>query len=191
MNFKSLVTIALATATIAIALPTFSQSSSSVGGDRVTFSCQNVFDPASGTQIPATVAWRPQRQKNVIFLYWKSDFFSAAGWDPQARCEEVSPKFQAAYDSDRFNYLTNGKVGAYPVICAAVERIGETCNQDNFLFTLKKEADGSKAVDNLMGIFKGDTRKARYESSQEEGKIYVSIDKFLLEAPAIEENASN
>ena len=190
MNVKSLSTVALATATLALAAPTFIQSANSSAGDRVSFSCQNIFEPASGVQIPATVAWVPQRSKNVPIVYWKSDYFKKSGWGGAERCQKVSPKFQTFYDSDRLNYLTHGKVGAYPIICAAVTDNGETCNGNNQLFTLKRGTEGDEAIKQLMNIFEGSSAGPSYQNSG--NQAYVSFDEFLLIAPALEEqNASN
>ena len=190
MNFKSLLTVFLATATLAISAPIFSQTANPSAGGSVSFSCQNIFEPGSETKIPATVAWVPQRSQNVPIVYWKSEFFSAADWNPQARCEEVTPKFQANYDSDRLNYLTNGMNGPYPVICAAITDNGEICNGDNQLFQLKRKAEGNLAIAKLMNIFEGGVAEPLYQNSG--SQAYVSFNEFLLKAPAIEEqNASN
>lgn len=184
MKLKSVLGIALATAIITAAIPSFSQSASE---DRVSFFCKAMFDNAAGEQIPATVAWVPQRNQNVPIIYWKSDYFEAAGWDGQKRCGEVTPKFQTFLDNNRLNYLTHGKVGPYPVICAVGTQNGETCNADNQLFQLKQEADGDNALQSLMDILerKGGDAPPLYESSG--AQIYVPMNEFLLNAPAVED----
>ncbi len=188
MNLKSVLGIALATATslVASTSPTFSQSTSA---DRVTFSCKELFDSASGENIPATVAWVPQRGKNVPIIYWKSDYFSKVGWDGQARCDDVSPKFQTFYDNGRLNYLINGKNGAYPVVCAAVEEQGESCNGDNQLFQLKRQQDGALALSQLMDLLENKTSQPLYQSSGvgSSKQIAVSMEDFLMNAPAVED----
>lgn len=181
MNIKLISVISLATATLAIAVPTFSQSVSSEE-DKVSFSCQEIFDPASEQLVPATVAWVPQRGETVPVIYWKSEFFSAAGWVAQARCEEVTPKFQAFYDRGQLNYLTHGKVGPYPVICATVTDNEETCNQDNQLFTLKRGADGKETLRELMNIVESENAPLYHSPIP---VIYVDFNSFLLNAPAV------
>ena len=187
MNFKSLLTVSLATATASVAVPTFSQSATS-SEDKVSFSCQEIFDPDSKQIVSATVAWVSQRSENVPVIYWKSELFSRAAWTPQARCEEVTPKFQTFYDSDRLNYLTHGKVGAYPVICATLTNNEETCNQDNFLFSLKNDVDGQTALQKLINI---EFRHNGILIDPPIQTVYVDFNKFLLNAPAVEKNASN
>lgn len=92
----------LATVLLGGIAPGFSQSTTP---NRVTFFCKEVFDRASGGKIPATLAWIPQRSGNVRIIGWKSEYFSKRS---PVRCEEVTQKFQKAYDQGRFNYLTTG-----------------------------------------------------------------------------------
>ena len=58
--------------------------------DKVTFLCRQIFDPASGEQIPATVAWVPERKGHIRFIGWKSEYFSQSGWTPLKRCNKVT-----------------------------------------------------------------------------------------------------
>ena len=212
MNFKLFVTLGVVTTTVSIlAIPTSNQSTwaqtylnltnqnssqsivaQSQESNGVRFSCKETFDPISGTNIPATVAWVPQRQKNVSVIYWKSDDFSQGGWTPQARCEEVSPKFQTFYNDGRLNYLTHGKIGVYPVICAVVED-DETCNGDNQLFTVNPDADAESVLLKLKDITENATNSSggiylsSGSSEDSNEKVYVHIKNFLLNAPAADD----
>ncbi|MHC5833119.1 MAG: COP23 domain-containing protein, partial [Nostoc sp.] len=85
--------------------------------NKVTFFCRQIFDKASGENIPATVAWVPERQGNIRFIGWKSEYFNKSGWTPEKRCEKVTTKFQESYDQGRLNYLTYGIFNGSPIIC--------------------------------------------------------------------------
>ncbi|BAY37671.1 hypothetical protein NIES2111_20100 [Nostoc sp. NIES-2111] len=96
--------------------PSFSQVKSS---ESVGFFCQNTFDKASQQQLPTTVAWIPEKQGHIRIITWKSE--AIAGWTPRERCEVVSSKFHKFYEAGKLNYLTNGKVRGYPVVCAVAK----------------------------------------------------------------------
>ena len=98
-------------------------------------------DP-QGTYI--TYAETPRGKQ--AFIRWKSDYFTASGWTPEARCQEVSPKFQQAADNNQLNYITNDTLNDLPVLCAAIND-NERCGL--MLFTLRPE-DDPKAVQELL-----------------------------------------
>ncbi|MGL5941489.1 MAG: COP23 domain-containing protein [Waterburya sp.] len=106
--------------------------------DRVTFYCGEIPDQAGGENIPATVAWVPQREAKVAIIAWKSNYIPQ--WDAQKRCETVSPKFQAFYEDGRLEYLTTGENQGYDIICAAVET-GQPCKAEDQLFQVKANND--------------------------------------------------
>ena len=137
MNFRYLVSFVLAISSISlVAESTYSQPKSRDNEDRVTFFCGETIDAANGNKLPTTLAWIPQRGKNVPIVYWKSYPFRGAAWTNQRRCDNVSPKFQTFYEDDRLGYLTHGiNQKDDPVICAVVTDTGQ-CNSDNQLFQL-------------------------------------------------------
>ncbi|MGK7933712.1 MAG: hypothetical protein AB4041_20095 [Microcystaceae cyanobacterium] len=53
--------------------PAISQSSRP---DKITFSCKEIFDRASGERIHATLVWNPEKRENQRFIGWKSEYFS-------------------------------------------------------------------------------------------------------------------
>ena len=143
----------------------------------VTFSCSQVVDPANGQTIPATVATIPQRQEAINLIFWKSEHFAA--WQPQSRCETVSPKFQTFYQDGRLRYLTHGTINGYPVICAVVDE-GETCNGDNQLFQVKPNEDPQLVLRQLMDVVEGKVDEGViYQSTENPDRVYISVDEFL------------
>ncbi|MEG3440186.1 COP23 domain-containing protein [Pannus brasiliensis CCIBt3594] len=170
----------LATVLLGSVAPGFSQSARP---DRVTFFCKQVFDRASGNKIPATLAWVPGRGGNVRIIGWKSEYFRKSS---PARCEEVSRKFQTAFDGGRFNYLTTGKAKGYPIVCA-VARTGDPCDGNSQLFTVKPHDNPDLVLQQLMDILEGKTSDMLLQSSG--NKTYVSMTEFFAKAPLADRDA--
>ena len=131
---------------------------------KVTFFCRDVHDPASGTKIPATLVWIPQRQGNIRIIGWKSEFFSKFGWSPQERCEAVTPKFQQFYDAEQLKYLTTGYSNGYPIVCALAEK-NDICDSSRQLFTMKPHDNPKQVLYQLMDILKGKTADMLLQNS--------------------------
>ncbi|MEO0934142.1 MAG: COP23 domain-containing protein [Cyanobacteria bacterium J06641_2] len=198
MKRNFILNIGIATLTTIVALysnisPTFSQmiignladtstqqKTEDKESEAVKFMCKEIFDPASESNIPATVAWVPQRQGHVRLIAWKSQYFSS--WSPQKRCNSVTNKFQKYYNEDRLNYLSTGKRNGYPVICAA--KPGETCTKNNHLFTIKHGHNPKIVLQRLLGIFGGDSSTVLYQNSGK--KLHVEMKNVFENAPLVE-----
>ncbi|NJR73695.1 MAG: hypothetical protein HC773_08450 [Scytonema sp. CRU_2_7] len=166
----------LASITVSLS-PSFSQSTASESQpNKVTFFCRQIMDEASGEKIPATVAWVPERKGHVRFIGWKSEYFNKGGWTPAKRCQKVTQKFQDFYEHGRLNYLSNGKVNGYLVICSLVNQ-GETCNGNNQLFTLKSGSNPEQALQRLTDIAEGKSSEVLLQKSGEQ--MYISVQDFL------------
>ncbi|MHC5937078.1 COP23 domain-containing protein [Nostoc sp.] len=163
--------------------PGFGQSTTSESQpNKVTFFCRQIFDKASGENIPATVAWIPERQGNIRFIGWKSEYFNKDGWTPEERCEEVTAKFQQSYDQGRLNYLSSGIVENYPIICGLANQ-GETCNSSNQLFTLQKDSNPESILLRLTDISEGKSSVEILQSSG--GQMYIAVQKFFKKTPLL------
>lgn len=186
----ALTTIVALTSSI---LPTFSQmmignlpetstqeKAENTKSDSVTFLCKEIFDSASETNIPATVAWVPKRNGHVRLIAWKSQYFSS--WSPEKRCAAVTKNFQKYYDTGRLDYLSTGKRNGYPVICAAKQ--GESCTKDNHLFTIKHGHNPKIVLQRLLGIFEGESSTVLYQSSGKE--LHVEMQNVFDNAPLVE-----
>jgi hypothetical protein len=142
-----------------------------------------VFDRASGGKIPATLAWIPQRSGNVRIIGWKSEYFSKRS---PVRCEEVTKKFQEAYNQGRFNYLTTGRAKGYPIICS-VSRSGDPCDGNSQLFTLKPHDNPDLVLQQLMDILEGKSSDMLLQNSGD--KTYISMTEFFAKAPLADRDA--
>ena len=162
-----------------------SNSAATYSKDRINFYCGEIVDRDGDENIPATIAYVPQRKANVSIIAWKSNYIPQ--WDAQRRCETVSPKFQSFYENGRLKYLTTGENKGYPIICAAVER--QPCQAEDQLFQVKASNDPKAVLEELTGIIEGTASEPIYQSSGQ--KIYVSIEELLNAAPVIEDLTSN
>ena len=138
--------------------------------EKTKFVCQKEKDPASGKYIPTTYAWNPQNKKAIVL--WKTQYFKASGYDPQKRCEETEPRFNAAYQDGRLkNYLTSGELNKERVICA-VNKDGEKCDDSNILITLRKGDNADVIIENLKNVL---ADKASQPLTHSNGQKYYKI----------------
>lgn len=194
MKLCSFVPITLtAIAASLVSIPLLGQSSSAeiqvkeiptsnLPTDRVTFYCGEISDKDTGESIPTTVAYVPQRRANVPIIAWASQHLAA--WNPQRRCEIVSPKFQTFYEDGRLNYLSNGESAGYPIVCALLDK-QEQCSGENQLFQVRPGSKPEDVVLGLKGILVGKSSEPIYQSSGD--RVYVSVSEFLKNAPTIED----
>ena len=190
MNFLFFVSLMLAISSLSlVAESTQGQPINQDNLDRVTFFCGETTEASSENKLPTTLAWVPQRRKNVPIIYWRSYPFRGAPWTNQRRCDNVSPKFQTFYEKGLLGYLTHGlNRQGDPVICAVVTDT-EQCNSGNQLFQLKPNQKGGEVLKSLMDIFEGRTAQPLYQSSGEQ--VYVPIENFLEKAPAVNLDNTN
>ena len=190
MNVKFVKKAALITATASlVSTSIFSQLSNAQSNnhptDRVSFYCGETVDQATGEKIPTTLAWNPQREANIPIVGWRNEYFGS--WNPQKRCEVVSPKFQTFYEDGRLEYLSNGEIAGYDVICAILEK-EEQCSGKNQLFQVRPGTDAEDVILGLNAILEGKTSDSEpiYQSSGK--RVYISVSGFLEQAPAVEDN---
>ncbi|MBC1240689.1 MULTISPECIES: COP23 domain-containing protein [Nostoc] len=112
--------------------------------------------------------------KKIPIIRWVKTLGS---YTPKIRCQEVSARFQGAYEKGILNYLTTGISGSQAVICAA-SQYGGPCSQ--LLFTLKSHQDASSVLQNLVEIgyrARGPISQSQDASSQ----VYIDMSMLLSE----------
>lgn len=143
---------------------------------KIQFVCSKTYDEDSQDYVYSPIAWNPQQKRPIIV--WKREDFSGNSFTPQKRCEEVSPRFQEAYDQGNLNYFTQGTMNGQPVICTA-NLVGEDCN--TLLITLKHQDNAQKTLEQLSDIFLGYASGAIVPSSGEitysdDNRMYIKVD---------------
>ena len=151
--------------------------------EQVKFICSEGYDPQRKQRVPTTFAWS-QRGK-IAIVRWKYSWFENSDYTLQQRCQEVSSRFQTAYNNSSLQYLTNGTQNNQPVICTARQNSG-AC--DTTLLTLRPSDDSLKILSQLKDVLRG-RGGGVLEHSSGKKQIYYRIDikKFLQTAPLEEQ----
>ncbi|WP_414569963.1 COP23 domain-containing protein [Nostoc sp. CCY 9925] len=138
------------------------------------------FCEKSGDGVWTTYA-KNYNNKKIPIIRWVK---TLGNYTPKIRCQEVSSRFQSAYEKGILNYLTSGISGNQAVICAA-SQYGGPCSQ--LLFTLKSHKDASSVLQNLVEIgyrARGPILQSEDASSQ----VYIDMSMLLSEKAPEAEN---
>ena len=142
----------------------------------IQFACGQSYDRQSEQYLFTTFAWNSQNKKPIII--WNNETFSDSGFDPQTRCEKVSPRFQEAYANQTLNYLTHGTMNGQSVICTSDQAGGEC---QTLLLTLLPEDDPLQTLEQLSDVFLGYASSPLQQSSEDPvtevgDRVYVEVD---------------
>lgn len=171
----------LTTSAIAATIPFFAQTTHAQS--EVKFICSDGFDRASGQRLPTTYAWTEKGK--IAIVRWSKKWGSGQAFSPQKRCEEVSPRFQEAFNNGTLNFITNGTINGQPAICAASEDKG-ACQ--TLLMTLRPEENPLQILNELKNVLNGRSAGPIQHSSGTP-QVYYQVDMktFLSNAPVEEE----
>ena len=148
--------------------------------EEITFFCREIHDWGSGSKIPATLVWIPERQGNIRLIGWKSEYFSKYGWTPQQRCDLVTDKFATLHKDGQLKFLTTNYINGFPVICALAQE-NEVCDGSRQLFTLKPHDNPSQVLKQLVDIVRGKSGDILLQNSG--GKTLVPVPELFKKAP--------
>ena len=133
-------------------------------------------------EVPASIA-RTARG-DVPMIHWVSNWIKDPRWTPQARCEDVSRRFQRYYDNGMLKYMRTGEFKDYPVICVA-SRKGGSCREQDVLVTLERGSDAKDVLKQMMDLriqIRGPLELSNDLLFYEDGEAYIDIDVFLNRA---------
>ncbi|MEH2242270.1 COP23 domain-containing protein [Nostoc sp.] len=151
--------------------------------DEVRFICASGYDQATNLRFPTTYAWT-ERGK-IAIVRWKYGWFNNQSVTPEQRCEQVSSRFQTAYNNKSLAYIANGIINNQAVICTAKK---EDAACDTTLLTLRPQDDPLQILDDLKEILRGRATKPIEHSSKQQPVYYkIDIKKFLQTAPVEKE----
>lgn len=144
----------IATCFVATTQPSFAQQTPIQKG----FRCDTT------AKVPTTVYQNSQGQAEP-WIVWQSDYFSGSGWNPQARCKEVSSRLETYRSQGKLKYATLGTENNQPVICVASKNQGPC---EGMIYTLKPGQDGVATLNNFFAWASGqEDIQSSYESSTE------------------------
>ena len=152
--------------------------SNSTNTGNVQFACSQSYNQERTEYVFTTFAWNPVNKKPLIV--WKSEDMTSQGFNPQKRCELVSPRFQQAYDNGTLKFMREGEFNNQSVICT-VSNIGDSCDTGTLLLTLSPEENPEQTLAQLSDILLGYGDSALQQNSEdkihrEEDAIYVDVD---------------
>lgn len=147
---------------------------------KVSFTCEKIQAQDRQEMIPTTVALTARG--TVPIIGWKTNAFG--NYPPQKRCEEVSKRFQEAYDNGSLNYITNGTINKQTVICTALKDKGE-CH--TLLMTLLPQDDSVAIVMDLGDVLNG--RQEPLEHTSNTPRLYykINIERLMETTATIED----
>lgn len=107
-------------------------------GEKALSSSNNKYHCINHNGTPTTVV--DTDRGRISLITWQSNYFSASGYTPQRRCQEVTGRFQTHSDKGNIRYITTGNLNGHTIICVAQKR-GDTysCQRDGLLITLELE----------------------------------------------------
>jgi hypothetical protein len=151
--------------------------------DGVRFICASGYDQKADKRFPTTYGWTSRGK--IAVIRWKYPWFNSQTITPDKRCEEVSSRFQSAFDNQSLSYITNATANGQSVICTA-KKIDGPC--ETILLTLRSEDDSVRILDELKDRLRGRSTKP-IEHSSARPQVYYKIDmkKFLETAPVEKE----
>jgi hypothetical protein len=123
--------------------------------------------------IPTTMA--QTKNGSVPVIRWNSDFFAKDGWTAQARCQEVSSRFEKYYQNGSLKFLTSGIMNGMSVICTT-KNLGGNC--ENLLFTLKSGSNPSQELRQLTNV----RNRAGGPLNETDGRVYINVEQLLNQA---------
>lgn len=180
MFLKSI--ISLGAGCVLTALCTVPLISQAQTNDEVRFICASGFDQKTNQRFPTTYAWN-QRGK-IPIVRWKYKWFENSEYTPERRCQEVSSRFQAAYDNQSLNYITNGTENNQKVICTARQQDAACANT---LLTLRPGDDSLEILTALKDQLRGQGGGPPDHNSKRQVYYKINFKKFLQTAPVEEE----
>ncbi len=149
-------------ASLAQVLPNFTADKPSSEG-KVAFYC----DRHEGK--PAMIAKHPQRGE-VTLIVFVSKYFSASGWNPQRRCEQISYKFQLNSEKGHLRKVIASWYNNLMVFCASEDQSVEYvsgCEDDRVLMTLRRQDRPEVLLEELRGLKQGKKVSPLYHSQQD------------------------
>ncbi|WP_299414784.1 COP23 domain-containing protein [Acaryochloris sp. IP29b_bin.148] len=123
---------------------------------------------------PATMA--KTKRGYVPVIRWTSDYFGSSGWSPQARCTEVSNRFEAYHRNGTLKFLTTGRMNRQSVVCVASQD-GGPCS--GLLFTLKPGSNPGRTLQRLLDV----RYRATGPLNESAARVYINMEDFLDKAP--------
>ena len=183
MKIKSIIALIAGCAFTTLGLTAMGNFVQANENEDVRFICATGFDKETNQRYPTTYAWSGGQKRTII--RWKYKWFNNVNYTSGRRCQDVSARFQTAYNNGSLKFITNSRIKGQPVICSASSN-GGACNTT--LLTLRPKDDPLVVLTSLKDILKGRaTQVIEHSSGNKQVYYQIDIDKFIQNALIEEE----
>lgn len=121
---------------------------------------------------PATIV-RTARG-NVPLIVWTNEAFSASGWTPKRRCEDVSARFQRFNDNGQLKYMRAGTFNSQQVLCIDRAKGSGACSDAaGVVLTVPRPNNANLILEQMLDTRNRASRQPLYLSGEKQLVIYV------------------
>lgn len=167
---KNIITLAVSCTLAAVSL--VATTNGATASERTQFIC------GRGQNFPTTFVRNRSGKRPLIVWKFK---WANNGVSREQRCQQVSARFQSAYNNGSLNFIANSRINGQRVICTAYRR-GGAC--DVVLLTLRQSDDAIEILTGLKEALKGRGTQPLLHSSGERQIYYaIDIDKLIETIP--------
>lgn len=120
---------------------------------------------------PATIV-RTARG-NVPLIVWNNEAFSASGWTPKRRCEDVSARFQRFNDNGQLRFMRAGTFNSQQVLCIDRARGSGNCSSaEAVVLTLPQRSNANLILEQMLDTRNRASKQPLYLSGEKQLVIY-------------------
>ncbi|MBD2342381.1 iron uptake porin [Calothrix sp. FACHB-156] len=133
-------------------------------------------------QLPeTTVTTTDGTQKPII--RWVSNYFSATGYTPELRCQQVSARLQQYRREGKLNFITHSVQNGQKVLCAALTEADAKSGQctGGLILTLEANVNSAEAVREMKSVLAGGQPLTK--QMQRKNYEYLDMNQFLKPQP--------
>lgn len=151
-------------------------SSSAVFSGPAVAQTRNQFYCGISEGRPATVV-RTAARGNIPLIVWSNDAFSASGWTPKKRCEEVSARFQRFNDNGQLNFMRAGTFNGQQVLCIDRAKGSGACSSPAaVVLTLPQRSNANQILEQMLDTRNRASKQPLYLSGEKQLVTYENGD---------------
>lgn len=124
---------------------------------------------------PATIV-RTARG-NVALIVWNNEAFSASGWTPKRRCEDVSTRFQRFNDNGQLRFMRAGTFNGQQVLCIDRARGSGNCSSpEAVVLTIPQRSNANQILEQMLDTRNRASKQPLYLSGEKQLVTYENGD---------------
>lgn len=121
---------------------------------------------------PATIV-RTAAKGPVSLIVWNNEAFSASGWTPKRRCEDVSSRFQRFNDNGQLNFMRAGTFNGQQVLCVDKARGSGNCSSpEAVVLTVPRPNNANQILEDMLNTRNRASKQPLYLSGEKQLVTY-------------------